>query len=242
MQTITVNGKEFNPWTLDCMKAEHAKRSASKCYPVAECKMEADRPPVVWGNLHSPLMFVGLNPYHNPDGRARVEDAPVRSREPLFFNLHQNILNRLSERWADDLQGHEWLRRKRDTIEAELVVCGTPGESLVTEEVQDICGERFLVPAMEAIQPKVIVGLGRSVVGWFCRRYGLEAFEDQISREVGKHRSFAIGDRPVTLIACTHPNWRRYKPLSKVVDVIAATCSPDHFLAARENPQYFYSY
>lgn len=240
MGIITVNGREFDPCTLDCMETEYAKCSESKCYPVAKFRMKKDRPPVVWGNLHSPLMFVGLNPFCDPERNAKVDDAPARSHEPPFFIQHQNILNRLSDRW--ELQGQERFRRKRDTIEAELVVCGSPGESHVTDEVGDICGERFLVPAIEAIQPKVIVGLGRFVVRWFCRRYGLSPFDDKISREVGKYRTFTIGDRTVTLIACTHPNWRRFGLMGNVVDVIAATCSPEDFIAARENPHYFYSY
>lgn len=242
MERISVNGREFNPWTSDCMKAEEAKGDSSPCYSLAHRGMVKDRPPVVWGNLHSPLMFVGLNPYYDPSAKAQEGESPAKSREPLFFNQHQHILNELSKRWADELQGHEWLRRKRDTIEAELVVCGTPGEAMVSEQVQDICAENFLVPAMEAIRPRVIVGLGRFVVGWFCRRYNLAGFEDRISREVGKNWSFTVGDPEVTLIACSHPSWRRYEPLGKVVDVIAAKCSPDDFLTARADPQHFYSY
>ena len=187
MEIMTVNGKSFNPWSLDCMEREYADGASSKCCSVARFHMVKERPPVVWGNLHSPLMFVGLNPYCNVHTGDQAEDKPGRRREPPFFILHQHILNELSKRWADDLQGQEWLRRKRDTVEAELVVCGSPNESFVNDEIQDICGGRFLVPAMEAIQPKVVIGLGRFVVGWFCRRYGLEGFEGKLSREVGKH-------------------------------------------------------
>ena len=238
MHTVTVNGKEFNPYALSCLEKEAAKGEGSICYSVAQHGMTKDRHPGVWGNLHSPLMFVGLNPHSDLTNDSRSVGEEKRHREPAFFILHQNILNRVSTEYG--LLDRP-LRRKYDTVESDLVICSSPNERDVSHEVRTACGEKFLMPAIEAIQPKVIIGLGRFVVGWFCWKFGLEGFQHKISREVGKHWLLPLGEYQPVFVACSHPNWRRFGPLKEVVDVIVANCEPDDFLAARDNPLYFYS-